>query len=315
MVGTQDPFCKVSIQGANAYKQFRTRVINNGDKGSKGSAATWNEKFSFVKLHEKTVRERILRIAVKNMNNVDATQIGQVELPLQSFMDGKLVDRWFTLLRAGGNKVAGQVHCRILMEGGSIPPQPGGYPAGMVVAGTPQGAALGQVGRQMLVAAVAMPTPAPAAAVAAPPPPRPPAPPASHMYPSIGGPAAHTAHAVAPPVYHPSQAATTPVTSGAGLASYPAQTRAPVAAAYPPQRPPVVAHATVHAAPAYAAAYPQPMAAQPMVHATAYAQPMMQPMVHATTYPSAGYGMQTGTGGYVTAAATPMVYPGARAYY
>ena len=44
MVGTQDPFCKVSIQGANAYKQFRTRVINNGDKGSKGSAATWNEK-------------------------------------------------------------------------------------------------------------------------------------------------------------------------------------------------------------------------------------------------------------------------------
>ena len=91
MIGTQDPYCKVSIKGANAYKQFTTRVINNGDKGSKGTAATWNQKFSFVKMHEKTVRERILRIAVKNMNNVDSTLIGQVEIPLNTFLDGRLV--------------------------------------------------------------------------------------------------------------------------------------------------------------------------------------------------------------------------------
>ena len=40
MVGTQDPYAKVSIKGAKGFTQFRTRTINNGDRGSKGSAAT-----------------------------------------------------------------------------------------------------------------------------------------------------------------------------------------------------------------------------------------------------------------------------------
>lgn len=63
-VGTQDPYCKVSIRGTKGWSQFRTRTINNGDKGSKGSAATWNQKFCFTKLVEKTVRCRSLMIFV-----------------------------------------------------------------------------------------------------------------------------------------------------------------------------------------------------------------------------------------------------------
>ncbi|KAL4100202.1 hypothetical protein PRIC1_007996 [Phytophthora ramorum] len=104
--GKQDPFCKLSMRGKN----FKTRVHDNGHK-----TPVWNEVFVFAVVDPQLDQ---LVIEVKDKNFTSSTLIGECRLPVSMFLNGGVVDQWYTL--NNGSKRAGEINLRVQFKGPGV---------------------------------------------------------------------------------------------------------------------------------------------------------------------------------------------------
>ncbi|KAG1713522.1 hypothetical protein DVH05_001309 [Phytophthora capsici] len=106
--GKQDPYCKLQLRG----KSFKTRVHDNGHK-----TPVWNEVFVFSVVDPQLDQ---LVIEVKDKNFTSSTLIGECRLPVSMFLNGSVVDQWYTL--NNGSRQAGEINLRVQFKGTGMQP-------------------------------------------------------------------------------------------------------------------------------------------------------------------------------------------------
>mgnify|MGYP000520477037 FL=1 len=98
VVGKSDPYTVLTITGSN--QKWKTTVKDNTNM------PIWNEVFT---LPVSSDLEGVLKAHVWDKDLSSDDEIGEIEIPIKSLVQGKILDKWYNLKPAKGMKDAGQL--------------------------------------------------------------------------------------------------------------------------------------------------------------------------------------------------------------